>query len=45
MKTYNKEGWYQECKRHKPDLTRADFHRRWVAIWLLAEAMGQTTKV
>jgi hypothetical protein len=40
LKVYGKEEWYQECRRHKPDLTRPDFHRRWVAIWHLAEFMG-----
>lgn len=45
MKTYGKEEWYQECKRHKPRLTRSEFHRLWVAIWSLALAMGVAVDV
>lgn len=45
MKTYDKEGWYQECRRYDPELTRPHFHRLWVAMWMLAEAMGATVDV
>lgn len=39
MRTFDKEGWYQECRRNCPTLTRARFHRLWVAMWMLADAM------
>ena len=43
MKTYDKEGWYQECRRNSPALTRARFHQLWTAMWMLAEALNATT--
>lgn len=45
MKTYGKEEWYQECLRHKPSLSRFEFHRLWQAMWMLAEALGATIDV
>lgn len=40
MKTYTKEQWWEECRRHKPDLSRYDFNARWDAVWTLAHHFG-----
>lgn len=39
MKTYDKESFWLECLRNKPDLTRADYERRWARFWFWVEMM------
>jgi hypothetical protein len=45
VKAYDKEGWYQECRRNDPTLTRVRFHQLWTAVWALAHAMGVVVDV
>ncbi len=33
MREYDKESFWQECLKNKPDLTRIDFDRRWNKFW------------
>lgn len=40
MKTYDKEGWWQECVKAKPDLPRGEFDRRWARFWFWARLFG-----
>jgi hypothetical protein len=40
VKTYTKQQWWEECKKHKPDLAWYDFSARWDAIWILAQELG-----
>lgn len=29
MKEYDKESWWEECKKAKPELTREEYEFRW----------------
>lgn len=44
MRTFDREQFWLEAKKNSPDLQRADFMRRWNAIWMLAHAMGVAQK-
>ena len=37
---YDKEAWWQECLKEKPDLTREEFEARWNHVWVFAQFMG-----
>lgn len=37
---YDKEAWWQECLKAKPDLTRQEFENRWHAVWMMAQFVG-----
>lgn len=42
---FNKEQFWEECKRNAPWLTRRDFDDRWRAIWNLAVALNVCIRV
>lgn len=44
MKTYDREQFWAEARKHSPNLTWQDFVRRWNAIWMLAHVMGIAQK-
>ncbi len=41
MKEYDKESWWEECKKAKPDLTREEFEFRWVHFVTVTNFVAQ----
>lgn len=37
---YDKEQWWQECLKEKPDLQRPEFEMKWATLWQIAQFMG-----
>lgn len=40
MPSYDKEAWWQECLKMKPDLSREEFEARWNHCWFVAQFVG-----
>ena len=41
MKTYDKEGWWEECRKAKPELTRDEFEFRWAHFEAVLNMIAQ----
>jgi len=41
---YDKEGWWAECLKVKPDLSRKHFEALWMHLWVLGRMTGQVRR-
>lgn len=40
MRKYNADQWFEECRRHEPELTRDEFDARWNLFWTTQAVMN-----